>query len=108
MEEPRETYGRYCLPVYEDPPLILHPVYLRAAVAWMYAYSFLMVCHAGLIHVGHSLDSFLYVMFIATMTAIPIHMIWDKGSPWRLPRPHRKGGSNAVWHRSDCRLQGNS
>jgi Flp pilus assembly protein TadB len=94
MDEQQETYGRYCLPVYEDPPLTVHPAYRPALVAWLLLYVMMIASHHGIIRVGHGLQVAIDLMFIAGAIGILILLVWIRKDNRRARRgTHMAGGS---------------
>jgi hypothetical protein len=90
MAEPRETYGRYCLPVDDDLPLKVHPAYLPAMIAWLCVTALSVASHHGYLHLGRAAQFVLDLFYITAVIGLLILMVWIRTDNRRTARANRR------------------
>jgi hypothetical protein len=89
MAEPRETYGRYCLPVDDDLPLSIHPAYRPAMAAWLCVFAISVASHHGFLHLGRAAQFTLDLLYVVAVIGLLILMVWIKKDNRRKARADR-------------------
>ena len=74
--ESGETYGRYCLPVQQEPPLTTYTSYRVAAAHMLLADFVCFVANLDVLHVSAAVRHLLEVWLFVTFMGLLGTMIW--------------------------------
>jgi hypothetical protein len=89
MAQGGETYGRYCLPAREAPPLAAHPAWFPVSAAFLLADLAMLAVDTGLVRVGHVAHAAVEFLFLLSGAVLLGTWVWIRRAQRRADdHPH--------------------